>query len=493
MKKKFYSSLLAFMAVLLLVATAVAGTTTVNHGAANTTYSISVETLGVSRDVMLAGNQAAAQNLSAANVAVSYRLTQDMTTQNLLQVSLSNAAFNGTPIFMCAPAVANATNIVRVGTGTPTANATTFNFQASANVASGSYIFLTSNACPVAETLVTADARNFPLRVPANVSTGMATIELRTVTAGNIPVDPSSTANAINIAQEFVTTLTTRNMVIDYLNVVGDGSGDGTKFADGASSNLTITRGAAAGAANIFTIFRTVTDFAANAQALLTPGFTTITDAATDWTGAVNAYLADAANCSAANIMGAANTSPAGAVTLTHAYPGAAGNTFYDICINVNGTTEMVPRTITGTHQVTFTGNGANPTAAATGSFQIWATNGFQAYVPHMRWKADNTSRTYVRFVNRSRAADAQVSVQRNGSAPVVYNLGTIPANGIVTYDAMAIANAMGITDDNFAALFTIKTGRNNIHADAYFNNLGMGTRMETLYENPQNKDFQLK
>jgi len=499
MKKSVNQVLFAGLIVLMMVGMSFAGTSTVNHGAATNPFAIAVETLGSARNVVVVGLQAAGQNMAAANMPISYTLTQDMTTQNLLQVTLTNAAFNGNTVYMCAPSAANAANTVRIGTGTPAANVTTFNFQSAANVASGSYVFLTDYACPVAETLVVAGAQNMSLRVPSGVSVGNGTIEMRTVTAGNIPVDPTSTATAVNIAREFTTTLTTRNMVIDYLNANANGTSDGTKFDQGASSNVTVTRGGIAGAANTFVIAKSATInyttvAAAPAGAGLVTGFTVGTAADTVWTGAVNTYLADAAICAAANIMGTAVTTPTGAVNLTHAYGGLlAGN--YDLCINVNGTTELLPRTITGTHQVTVTGVGANPLAAASGSFQVWTTNGFQAFVPHMRWSTDGQTRTFVRFVNRAaRTAVAQVAIQRSGIAtPVVADLASIPANGIVTYNAQTIATDNGITDDNYAALFTIKTARNNIYGEAFFNLAGYGTRGAALYENPIGKDFQLK
>lgn len=495
MKKSVNQVLLAGLIVLMMVGTSFAGTSSVNNGFAGNPLSISLETLGSARNVVLVGSQVAAQNLSAGNVPISYTLTQDMTTQNLLQVSLTNAAFNGNPVFMCAPSAANATNTVRIGTGTPAAGATTFNFQSAANVPSNSYVFLTDYACPVAETLVTAAAQNLSLRVPATSSVVTGSIEMRTVTAGNIPVDPSSNVTAFNIAREFATTLTTRNMLIDYLNASAiPGPGDGTRFDDGASSNIMLTSNGAA-AANMFAITRTATNYTTVVSAGLTTAFNVNIAAITDWTGANNSYMSNWSTCAAANISGAAVTPPAstGAVNLAAVYAGVAAAS-YDLCIGVNGATELTPRTITGTAQVAVFGVGANQPTGASGTFQTWITNGFQAYVPHMRWDSVDNTRTFVRFVNRAnRAASSQVAVQRNGAAAVTYSLASIPANGIVTYSARTIADANGITDDNYAALFTVKTGRNNIHAEAFFNLVGFGTRNAVLYENPTGKDFQLK
>ena len=479
MKKMFGVGFLTALTMIFIVSAAMAGTSHVNNGAADTPFTIAVEALGNARDIVLQGTTAAAQNLAVGNVAVSYTLTQDMTTQNLLQVSLTNAAFAGGVVYMCAPDAANAAKTVRVGTGTPAANATQFNFQAAANVASGSYVFLTDYACPVASTNLDADARNLTLRVPANTPTGMAVINMRTVTAGNIPVDPDDDANAINVAQEFTVELTTRNMVIDYLNANGDGPADGSTFVEGGSDNVSVTRG---GALNVWSITHTAMDYEAVADAGLATAFTTTSDAGTTWTGVANAFLANGGTNCAANLS-TVTDNPAGAVTIDATYAGGGANV-YDYCLTVDGT-ELAPRTITGTYQVSVTGAGANPTAATSGNYQIWTTNGFQSYVPNMRWNASNSQRTYVRFVNNAnRIAEAQVQVFTDEAAPVTYALASIPAYGIVTYDAGVIAADNGITDTNYGALFTIKTGTDNIFAEAFFNMTGYGTRSASLYEN---------
>lgn len=477
----------SFMILALMAGAAFAGTARVNMGgAANTPYAISAETLGVARDVVLT-SVGASNNWAASNVALSYELTQNMTTQNLLQVSLSNAAFNGAVLYVCSlnADLPGGGNVFRVGTGTPAAGATSFNFQAGAPVNAGSFVFLTSTACPDGPGAGAINA-NMPLRVPAFSSAGFGTATVGTVTAGNIQVDPTSTVNAVNIQREYAVVLTTRNMVIDYLNANLDGPGTGTTFVQGTSSNIRRTNG---GANNVFAVNRTNTDFTV-ALAGLIPGFQTTTNTTTDWTGVTDVFLANGAINCAAN-LGAVSTSPSGAVVNTAPYPGAAANV-YDLCMNVNGTTELTPRTIAGTYGVTVPGG--NPAVAATGSFQVWALNAFQAYVPHMRWDTADNTRTFVRFVNRdTRAIDAQVAVQLTGVAPVTYSLGSIPARGIVTYSARTIAESNGITADNYAALFTVKTSQNNVHAEAFFNLVGFGTRNTTLYEIEGNKLYNMK
>jgi len=490
MKRFLKSGLVAAAAVGLMAGAASAGTTKVNHGAGTTTFKIAQEALGAARNITLASGVGAGEVTAANNAAVSYTLTNTLTSSNLLSVTLEGLVFDGSQVNIGA--MNTATNGIILGTGTPAAGSTSYNFQlevpAAANVAAGNFIYLT-NADNAAMHGATAAAGNLGIRVAAATATGNKTIAIKAITSGGIEVDPISTANAVNVTREFTATPTNTAMTIDYL---GTASNTGMRFLNVGGMNTVAANDVAVNFELAVVNFTTSPIAGANAN--LTTSAVVNLDASNIWSGVSRVFLANV-DCNTAGNNSNIVSSPTGAVALNvdaAAFNGIVARTL-NLCVEVDGTTELAPRSITGNIDINVSSGGNDP-AAVSGTFSTWTSNGYQAYVPHMRWNSDNTAATYVRFVNReNRAADAQVTLQEDGVATVTADLGTIPARGIVTYNAKDIAQANGITSTNYGALFTVKTGSDSVYGEAFFNLLGSGTRSATLYEASTGKSLDLK
>ncbi len=498
MKSLFGKGLLIAAGLLFLVGTANAGTAHVNHGAQNSPIIVALEGMGANKAVTIA---AVAAGSGSNNSPVSFDITQTLTSQNLIQVTFANGGFGAGLINVCAKNGA-ADNII-IGQGTPGAGTVTYNFQlganadaAGTNLKSGDYLWLGVGgaSCDIAA------ANNFPMIIPATNVAVVPTVTISAITAGNLPVDLPSTVNAANVTPEFSAALTTRNLTIDYL---GAASNTGAAFTNSnfAGNNVAVN----AVALNITRNAVNVTTVGGGANFGLTAAAVINFDADTNWQGVSrvwasnNAALADASN---SNIVAAPN----GAVALNVSaagfnggdVPAAPGNAAQGIRIEVPGNVELAPRTITGSYDINITGgNHAQDPGPVAGTWQVWTTNGYQAFVPHMRF-ADNIN-TFLRVVNNSGVDAVMVgtATEPDGTQYANLALGTVAANSTVSLSASAIAGIAGIVGDagDFALAFTVRTNADNIFTNCFMNLLSGGvwtTRDDTVYDSAKT-NFGLK
>lgn len=448
MSKHFRFLVLALMLVGMTAGSAFAGTVMVSHGATNTSFTAALEALGTgaARNVQIVGVSA-----TAANHAIQYTLGQDLTSGNLVTVTFTGAAFDGSALGICASngVVGGTGNFIQIATATPTANAASWNFQtnvpASANVAAGTRLFLTTNAACNA-----AGAINVPLRLTTMASAGMATVSFAINTAGNVPVDPATAAgNLAVVAAEYTAAMNAAsNHTVDYL-------------ASGATGTQLLVNGSAGG--NSFAYFPvafvTKVNYNLNAvnsavgaiNAGLTAGVVITAADSASWQGVTKAYVtginaAVNVNCTdnaGGNLIGSA--APNG--TLTFTVPAAAFNASsaaanYGLCVVVNGTTALNTRSITTNGTITITGTNANsPAAGATGVQDTWGLNAYQAMIP---WAVNSSSIPTYCLINNAGATNVSVVfdvLSSEGSVTASNNaLGTINAR---------TSKLMTITDNN--------------------------------------------
>lgn len=493
MKRSIKFVSLVFFVFCFLVVNSWAGTTRVNPVAgANNAFSVAQETLGVARNITFGGTTpiAVANQLTGA---VAYRLTQQLTSGQLIQVSLSNASFTGGQLYIGA--FLGAANVIAIATGQPDEGSTSYNFNigatainAAMNVINGDILFLTDSNISAVNGPAFAAAANLPIKVSAG-ATSPATITIGvTTSAGTVVVDPASTATLINYVREYTPLITTRGMTIDYLV----SPFNGTLF-DAASSATTARNIATNVAAN--TAFNITYPGAAptyptgGAGANITAAAVVTLNADNDWTGVNRVWLGNA-NCSAAANVSNTVSSFAGnvALNLTAAYFSSAtvATVAPMLCIEVTGGTQLGSRDILGQVNINTGSTGQN-LPAITGTFQQWRPNGYQAFLPHMRY--NSTTRTFVRLVNIGARDAAFLGVINNpDGSTVAIDLGTIPAGETVTYNAetIGVANGLPATGADYALQVTGAVSAQNIFASAYFNLLAGGiwtTRDVTVYD----------
>jgi len=477
MKKVFKIGFLVGLLTVFMVGGAFAGTARVNNVGAGNLATIAVETLGAARNFTYTG-VGAPTNVSNTNAALTYTITQNLTSGNLIRVVLAGAAFDGSTINVGAFNSGTANEGVAIATGTPPAGSTTFNFQINLPVTvavtagGNNYVWFTNGAIiPV----VAAAAANVPFQFPTTTGAGSGTATIDIITSGGIAVDAASTVTIANIAQQSTPSITTRAMVIDYLVTPFNGTLFTTASTGATAVNVATNVGIGF---NIAWGGSNYTIGAAGQNAGLTSSAVVTFDAATDWTGVSRVWLGAGSTALAANISNVV-TSPTGAAALNWSTASYNQTVVADVpaflAIEVDGSTNLQSRTVKGKIDITVAGTGAQSPASVSGNFQTWTPNGYQAYVPHMRYDPSN-SLTFVRLVNNSTTLAADlIGTIRQADGTVINNAdlvsNTIPAGQTVTLSASAIGAANGLgTSANFALQITGLCSADQLYANGYFN-----------------------
>lgn len=503
MKRMAKTILFGFLITSLFSGFAWAGTAHVNHGALNTAVQIATETLSTSRNCAI--------NTNAVPTGANYRggliyiPTQNLTSGNLVRVTLTNASFMPGTVYVLGFNAGNAGNVgaSRIGQAIiPAGGANNVYFQlniaANFSIQAGgtNYILFTNEASTTdinaAGTNAGAGALNMTFTTGA--TSGSATAAIDIATSGGIVVDASGTAAIAQVGRERTPSLTTNNVAIDYVNSPFDG-----KLFSAASSAV-VARNMATNNAIGFNVAYAAKDvgiaLGAN-NAGLTSNIVVNFDSSNEWQGVTRMWIGGTgADCLIGNNVSNVVSSPSGAVALNVSSTAAAGynqalaaNFGPRICIETAGNVELKPRSISGNVAINVVGGTTFP--ALAGVFQNWFPNGFTAYIPQMRY--GETTRGFIRLVNNG-TRDAQMKASILKSDGTVINdidLGTIAIGQIVNLSAQTIGLAQGLgAEANYAMQITASTSPDAIYANAFFNLLSGGvwtTRDNTLYENWKN------
>jgi len=466
--------ILAILIAGLTAGTALAGTVKVNHGADNTAYTAATEAMTAARNVII---------LSAANGPVSFRTTQDITSANFLSVSLTGAAFTGGQYRIC-----NAGNAASYGVGSPASGATAYNFQlnfAAANaISAGNTIYLTSDAA-----CQTAAAQNLDIRLSATSSATNPSITMAIVSAGNIPVDPSSSAQLANISAEYAVANTSaaNAHTVDYLGAPGTGVNFSVEVT-GANNNT-------AGSVNALAFNRTTKNYGAingtiGGAASTVSGFVSITDALA-WSGVSKVFINTLAayNCAdnaAGNNVGT-GTLTSGTINL--AIPAAAYNGLntmseasnaaskaavpVNVCVVGNGTTALAPRVLTIAGAVNATSFTGATSAAST--FDTWTLNAYQTWISWMVNASTVPTYCLINNADTARTVSVLLDVVSGENAVVLtnQNMGTIAAKtstlATFTGDSASLAGGTAVSlstlgaDKRYSTKLTVTSNPANI------------------------------
>jgi len=466
-----------------------AGVTWVNNGGANAAFNVSSETLGAARNLTITG-AVPVMPVNNTDSAVSYVISTNLTSGYVVNVNLTNCAFTGNPVFLCG--FNQNGNQIDLTQGTPAAGSTSHSFVAAP---AGANIVPAGNVVWLANTSIATGTNcgQLTLQKTADTSPGQVRIDM---TYFGSTVDAASTATAFTPTRERTPVITTRNMTIDYLSAPFNG----TLFTAGSSGGVT-ARNVAGNAGLAFNIGYTATDYHLGAVAgALNAGLTSSAvvnfDSSSDWTG-VNRVWLGTNSTAAANNLSNIVSNPSGAVALNWATSAYNQTVALDkgcmLYVEVDGATQLPARTLQGNLTVNVAGTGANPLAPATGIFQIWGTNGYQAYVPHVRY--GETTRTFIRLVNNSANAMNLMGniITGDGTTIIGADLGvtSIGAGQTITLNGQTVGelNGLGATNNYALSLYGAGTAE-AIFTNAYFNLLAGGvwtTRDVTVYDSAKN------
>jgi len=440
-------------------------------------YLVSLETLGTTRAINLTDAGAV---YATNSVPLSYASSQNLTPQNLLQVTFSGAAYNGSIVNVCD------FNGATVATGQPAVNATTFNFQLIAGFGSGNYVDFTSDSCADGG----ANGANLNLLVTPTSGAGYATVSIQTITAGGIVVDPTTTAKIVQVLPEYAYNHGAAVHTVDYLSTPFNGTRllgatfpVSQLFAETSEDDDVSLADPNDGAPNVI---ETPHDFnvnsGANNASLTAALVVNLTDTAS-WQGVSEVFLSESfhsgggfnGTCTdnaGGNTVGTGTLS--GPVTLTVPQGVFNGQASEDnaLCVVVNGTSTLNTRVINMSEQVLVTGTGANPQpATGLSTVDTWGLNAYQAVIP---WLTNTSAVPTYCLINNGNTVPSSIGatlsvVSSEGAVAGLTGLplGSIAANQsmLIIFNNNGITNSSGTvlasvasmgTDDRYAALITV-------------------------------------
>lgn len=484
----------------LLSGSAFAGTAFVNHGAANAAVQLATEALGTNRNCAI--NRAAIP-ISTSTAGLTYTFTQNLTSGNLVRVSLVNAAFAQGTVYVVGFNSGDQASVRLASALVPAGGANNISFQLtfpatlSFQAGGNNFLLLTNSNEALDDGTVPVTAASSAVNMTfLSTATSGATATVDIVTSGGITVDSASTVTIAQAGRERTPLLTTNTLWIDYINTPFDGTLFTTASSGASARNM------ATNATNAFNIMYSAKNvgigLGAN-TAGLTARATVNFDSATDWQGVSRAWIGSnivAPECSVSNNVSNVVIPTTGtnvALNISSILAGgfnqlSAGNLAVPICIETVGNVELRPRTISGGVTVTVTGTGGVTLPETTGILQQWVPNGFTAIIPHMRY--GETTRGFIRLVNNGQRTATLIGtiIKSDGTTITGIALGTLAANNTVSLSAQTIGVAQGLGDTaDYTLQLSASVSPESIYANAFFNLLSGGvwtTRDNTLYEN---------
>jgi len=455
----------------LMAGSAFAGTAAVNNVVA-----IGIETLGTNRPVVLSGQGTA---VNPGNLAMSYTLGTTLQSGDLLQVNLTGMTFNTGVVSVCATNGSTGQNVALFSETLAANNLSSLTAQltitgsqvinGTAGGAVGNQLWLTTNA-------TTSNCNiNTPLDlvVQAGESGSLTAAMFITTSGGSNIVDTASTANAVNVIQQYsYGTVGSVNNTIDYTTTA---TANGSNFTTGNQANDP-------NATNIVT--NTVTVGVADTGLTVT-ALLSLQDSQ-NWQGVTNAYIVPGTSvCNIANNIAAATTAAALNGTVNFTIPAtnisqldaaaAVNNT--TLCVTVSGgNVALTQRTITATPTIIVTGTGAATKATGnSATLETWNVNAYQGYVP---WLVNSSVLpTYCLINNQSTTVTANIILDVLGGegsavlsgkslgslAPKTSVLATFTANSVSLTGGTAVdLTALG-ANNRYSGKLTVTTNPTNV------------------------------
>lgn len=412
MRKNFRISILAMLVLCMTAGLAFAGSTRVNYGSAPATNAvISLETLGIARNIIIYGGGATINNVAtAANLpALVFKLGANLSTSNLLQLTLSGGAqFTGDPINFCAINGVTGT-AVQVAAGSPLSGdtvLTTSVSQVTANTLSGDYLWATYNACAT-------NNGDFPLKLAAGTAGTSAKANITMQSSGGVILDNSTAVTVATVIREFNVVNASTSHTIDFLAA----GATGNLLISGGTTQITADSQLATPGVNVigFTHEATATNnVAANTNtATAISGNIILTDSSQSWAGVNRVWLVPAGNTCLNGTLVAGTNSPSGTIALSMPAANFSATVYpllLNLCVQGNGQS-LGTRTIQAEANVKATISGTDYATGITGSLssaQVWGINGYQAYIP---WSQAADAAATICLINNANTSGSSASV----------------------------------------------------------------------------------
>jgi hypothetical protein len=393
---------LAMLAVGMVASGAFAGTISFlgSSSAANTPFAVALEAMGAARNQTATGGTNSGSIVTPALFIIP---SQPLVSNTFLTVSFTNAAFDGSTVYLCQLDSSNNNGMTAkapIGTATPTANSTSYAFVLSSGVAQGNRVQVTTNA----DTTNCIGNGAFIYRFQPVSSASLASVTYNVASSGTTYDSGNAVNNVANISRQYTTSYSSNSSYIDFLVAPANGS----KLA---SNSLYTTTGANANIANNSSTYDTSTTGSSVSVSMLL----SLQDSAS-WQGISSVYLRNtslAQGCGSTGTNNAANNSPSGTVNLSvpaSAFNGVSPASFTGtVCAQVAGNVALTARTIKGSTTEVLSGTGYNTSIGADTytTVMTWQTNGYQGLIPYL-----NTQSIYntICFINNKSSASAPVT-----------------------------------------------------------------------------------
>lgn len=451
------------LAILLLAGSAYAGAIRVNQGAnPASNYVVTWETLSTARTVNMLSS-------AANNGVVNYVTGANVNSSDLLRVVLTGAVFTATPIYVCLSG--NLTNYW--GTKTPTSGDTETYIPFDRDTLSGYTLWLTTNVGTGSNCAAPA-VGNFTTNISATTGTTTPTIA-GSLVRGGVTYDSAAAAQMMSIQRQFISGQYSTSHTIDYLGTPGNG----TRILNTAGGTPTTIADARAATATQNTISINVVgtnNYTAHNAGVTASAVLSLTDTAA-WAGISNLYLMTAGTACANATSLVNQASPTGTVSLTipqGSFNATSVTSGYNLCVEVNGTTALAPRTIATNVTLNMT-NGQSAGASGDANAMLWDLNAYQAFVP---WVVNNASyKTYCLISNNSPSLSSNAILEVMSSEDTVVvastTIGSVAAktSKLLSFDVDSLSLTGGTamststvgTDKRYSAKLTVTSNPQNI------------------------------
>ncbi len=388
MMRYFKMLVLSLVVIGFMASSVFAGTISFfTAGGADSPANIALEALGAARNYLIPGDGGNGATVNAA--ALRATTTTNLISGDMLTVSFTNAAFDGTFTSLCKATV-NAFSNIAVATDTPTGNATSWAFRLTGNMTAGDSYFVTNSGDG---TNCNASTKVLQIKFPALSSAAMVSVSVAAATSGGAGISGANATakNFANIARQYTTAYASNNSTIDFAT---NSTSNGAHFVlAGAATNSAVS-----GMANIAN--NAGMALTAPGEALTVSALLSLQDSA-NWQGIQRVFVNQGTCAAGNNAVNNAVNSSSGTINLSipaAGFSGNAGNASYaaNVCVDVKGNAALQSRTIKAAYDINIGAGGNDPALDTYTTVMSWTPNGYQGIIPYLNTQSIYTTICFI-------------------------------------------------------------------------------------------------